>query len=72
MQRTISEILLPLAAGLVLGLLTQGLSPVPSLAPPEPSTTTTLEVTVPVQLVLEAAVPRGQQANTEFRGSART
>ncbi len=72
MQRTISESLLPLAAGLVLGLLAQGLSPVPSLAPPEPRTTTTLELSVPVQLVLESAVPRGQRGNTEFRGSART
>ena len=72
MQRTISESLLPLAAGLVLGLLAQGLSPVPSLAPPEPSTTTTLEFTVPVQLVLGIPGTRGKHGHTEFRGSART
>lgn len=64
MQKTISESLLPLAAGLLLGLLAQGIRPAPAVVAPEPSTTSTLELTEPVQLVLEVHGTFGSHGDT--------
>jgi hypothetical protein len=73
MQRFISESLIPLAAGLALGLLAQAVPTHTRAATQLPSCTPVhLELAVPVQLVLGLSQPSRPSDNKEFRGSART